>query len=345
MKKLLAMILAMAMVLSFAACGQSASEETAKEETPKELSAVTATDPQEEQEAPTEEELFQKEGTLKDGTTYVLYRRGGPEGEPVRAELQYPDGTFCVEYYDANGNVELSTSKEVDGSYHEIYLYPSGGIHKTMSTYADGSYEEYHYLDDGSVDEAGWVSSGTMIYEKHISADGYVEENAYDIVKEADGSWWTETVRENGIVAKTHFDANGKPIQEITTDSNKGTTTVAEFYESGKAKSRTTTKEGSIEYYYDEFYENGLTKVSKYIGEDKREINYECNEEGYYTYYYDRSHLGAQEYFAGENNELVKYIENGKVYEGNSITANQKNAFKQMQDMAAKVAYNILNGI
>ena len=77
----------------------------------------------------------------------------------------------------------------------------------------------------------------------------------------------------------------------------------------------------------------------------RREINYECDEEGYYTHYYDRDQYGMQEYFAGENHELVKYIENDKVYEGDAISADIVNVFKQMQDMAAEVAYNMINGI
>ena len=63
MKKLLAWILALAMVLSLAACGQSAPEES-----PKEQSAAVATDPVKEPESSAEEELYKQESTMEDGT-------------------------------------------------------------------------------------------------------------------------------------------------------------------------------------------------------------------------------------------------------------------------------------
>ena len=171
-----------------------------------------------------------------------------------------------------------------------------------------------------------------------------MEELISSVETEEDGTWWEIQELESGT-NRSHYDEGWKLIEDIFENTVEGYTMVTTYHENGKRKEVTWTYTNSTEYRYTEFYENGVTKTSEYIGADGREINYECDEEGYYTHYYDRDQYGKQEYFAGENHELVKFIENDKVYEGDAISADIVNVFKQMQDMAAEVAYNMINGI
>ena len=337
MKKILAILLAVVMLLSLAACGQETVQEqgAAPEKTEQDVA----------QSESASDELYTEEMTLEDGSTYIAYHKGGPEGPVVRGEYTGADGSYSDEYYSEDGKPVSMYYKGPDGVAVESTFYPSGSSAKDIITYPDGSSEEIHFADNGSVDpETGYILSGTITYHAQISADGQVTVLVSGVEVEEDGSWWEIHEMENGT-SRTHFGEGWKIIEDIMENTVEGYTIVTTYHENGKQKEVTWTYTNSTRYFYDEYYENGAPKVSKYIGEDGREINYECNEEGYYTHYYDRDQYGVREYFAGENNELVKYIENDKVYEGDAISKDVVNVFKQMQDMAAEVAYNLINGI
>jgi len=343
MKKPLALIIALLLLLT--ACGQESGQEAQPQQ-----GAEAPADNQQETAAQQggnagESEVYTEEGTLEDGAAYIAYRNGGPEGPLMRVEYTYENGAYGEEVYSEAGKLAKMFFKEADGTTVETTFYPSGNMEKDIITYPDGSYDETHFADNGSVDpETGYLVGGTVTYQAHVSADGQVEELISGIELLEDGTWWEIQEMENGT-SRTHFGKDWKIIEDIYEDTVEGYAIVTTYHENGKQKEVTWTYTNSTEYRYTEYYESGAIKVSKYIGEDGREINYECNEEGYYTHYYDHDQYGVREYFAGENNELVKYIENDKVYEGDAITENQRNVFKQMQDMAAEVAYNMINGI
>ena len=345
MKKYLAILLAVLMLLTLAACGQESAQNTQTQQVMPtdtlEQDVTTAT----QQNQSASEEIYKEEKTLEDGSTYVIYRKGGPEGRLTRAEYTAPDGSYNEEIYSEEGKLVSMYYKGTDGTVVESIFYPSGNPEKDIMTYPDGSYDETHYADNGSIDpQTGYIYSGTVTYQVHVTADGKVEELISSVETEEDGTWWETQEQENGTY-RVHYGEGWKIIEDISENTAEGYTLTTKYHENGKRKEVTWTYTNSTEYRYTEFYENGVTKVSKHIGADGREINYECDEEGYYTHYYDHDQYGAQEYFAGENHELVKYIENDKVYEGDAISADIVNVFKQMQDMAAEVAYNVINGI
>lgn len=340
MKKTLALIIALLLLLT--ACGQEAQPQQGADAPAKTQQETT----NQQGQSAAEDGVYTEEGTLEDGAAYIVYRNGGPEGPVMRVEYTYENGAYGEEIYSEAGKLAKMYFKEADGTTVETTFYPSGNMEKDIITYPDGSYDETHFADNGSVDpETGYLVGGTVTYQAHVSADGQVEELISDVEVLEDDTWWEIQELENGATARVHYGKDWKVIEEIFEDPVNGYTMETKYYESGKQKEVTWTYTNSTEYRYTEYYESGAIKVSKHIGEDGREINYECNEEGYYTHYYDHDQYGVREYFAGENNELVKYIENDKVYEGDAITENQRNVFKQMQDMAAEVAYNMINGI
>ena len=117
------------------------------------------------------------------------------------------------------------------------------------------------------------------------------------------------------------------------------------FYPDGARHTFTKTYNDSGEYHFAEYYENGLFKFETIVHEDGTRMDSQYDEEGYYTYQYDKNLMGEYEYFGDEAHARVKYIENGTVYEGDQIPDNAKHVFQRMQEMAAEVAYNILNNI
>ena len=218
---------------------------------------------------------------------------------------------------------------------------------KDITYFPDGSSEELHYNWDAIYTNLN-IHPGTVVYEKHVTADGQVTEEGWPLpetIYEADGSWWEIEKYEGGNTLKTHYSKDWTVLESIVDDPVNGYTIETEYYESGVTKKDVWTYTNSTQYRCNEFYENGLTKTSFTIYEDGTEIEDQRNEQGYYTYYRRKDQYGEREYFAGENNELVKYVENGTVYEGDAIPENPNDVFKQLQDMAAQVAYNILNGI
>lgn len=338
MKKVLAFIIAL-LILMLTACGQGSQPQ-------QDISA----DVQQEQEVSTsEDEVYVKEGTMEDGTTYILYGKGGPEGPvgPVRrAEYMHPDGSYTEEVYSEDGTLASMLYKGSDGTVNELTCYANGSIARSITTYPDGSSEEIRYADNATIDpEAGYIGCGTITYQAQTSADGQVNVIVENVEILEDGTWWETWELENGGYTKTLYNKERIPVRSITEDPVNGCVVETEYYESGATKKDVWTYTNSTRYMCNEFYENGLDKASSTIYEDGTEIDTQCNEEGYYTYYRRKDQYGEREYFAGENNELVKCIEEGTVYEGDAITDNQRNIFNQLQDMAAQVAYNKLNGI
>lgn len=344
MKKLLALLLA-CMLLLLAACGKT-EPQTEPSEQLKTETVATSEDETAATEAPTvSDELFVKETVMEDGTKVTTYRLGGPEGTPVRGIMEYPDGAYYEEVYE-DGILVSTKSIEADGTLFETTFYPSGTIATDRMTYPDGSMEEYHYLDNGSVDpETGWIHSGTITYEKRVSADGTVEEFDYNIQLEKDGTYWMTQEYDDGSISRTHYSADNVALESTLENPAEGWTIVDTFYPSGARHTSTKTYENSDEYGYSEQYENGLTKYEQHITSDGIKMESKYNEEGLHTYHYSKDIYGEYEYFANEAGELEKLVANGTVYEGDKIPENNRNLFKQMQEMAAEVAYNILNGI
>ena len=343
MKKILALIFAL---LFLTACG--AASEPAEQTQPKTTTPVE-TVPVETEPEPTmsPEGYFVEEITKDNGTKVIRHRLGNIKGKVIWSRTENPNGTFEEKTNDHNGKLLSEKYSDTDGVIYEKHYYDYGSIRISITQFPDGSGSEIHHDADGFKD--GPVDHpGTIVYKKNVTADGQVTEEGTplpEIIYESDGTFWEIRKEADGSVYKSHYTKDWIQIEGSAENPNEGWTIVFECYENGMMKKRDWTYTDSPKCFHTEYYENGLTKTAFNVHEDGTEIEEQCTEEGYYTYYRRKDQYGQREYFAGENNELVKYIEEGTVYEGDAITDNQRNTFKQLQDMAAETAYNILNGI
>ena len=371
MKKLFALIIALLMLTACGAEAEPTAQNQPKTTTPVETVPME-TVPAETEPEPTmsPEGYFVEEITKDDGTKVIRHRLNSIKGKVIWSRTENPNGTFEEKTNNQDGKLISEKFSDADGVIYEKEYYDYGALRITITQFPDGSSSEIHYDADSYFD--GRVNHpGTVVYKKNVAADGQVTEEGWPlskIVYELDGSWWETTKTPDGSESRFHYAAGyrciesiylmpdgsktetfyndeGIPVRQTSESITYGYTIETEFYESGATKKDVWTYTNSNQYRCNEFYENGLTKNGLTIYEDGTEIEEQCNEQGYYTYYRRKDQYGQREYFAGENNELVKYIEEGTVYEGDTLTENQINVFKQMQNMAAEVAYNILNGI
>ncbi len=323
MKKVLAILIAILMLLLTACGGGSTQTGDAQPTEPNSATEIES--------ATTGEDYYVEEKIREDGSKLTVYRNGGPEGAVVKAVLDYPDGSHHEETYNADGNLTSMSGTEADGTVYECTFYPSGYPHTDIYRYADGSYEEIHYLDDGTIDpETGWITSGTIIYEKRVSADGQVQEVSYDVTKEEDGSWWNEEELEDGTIIKTHYSADGLPMKQTSENPATGMRVETEFYESGNMKCQTHIRGDSEGYNYMEYYDGGDVKYRYIQQEGDSFIEENISELGYTTYMHIKSPTLAREFFADENGNLLKCISDGTTYEGDAISATDKDMFDRM---------------
>ena len=325
MKRLLALLLALCLCAGLCACGGSEPEASQPQET-------AGSQKPAENQVENQEELYAKSGTLEDGTTFTTYRRGGPEGTKAKLIYDTPDGTHHEEYYTEEGILDYSITTGADGSSFEVEYYPSGNMEKSIQKKADGSYEELRFLDNGSVDENGWFTSGLCYYEKRVSADGQVEERSENVTLEADGTMWLTVEWADGTVARTHWDRDGKSLERYQDNARTGEHAVELFYENGNIKSSETRYDDSDKYTMLEYHENGMVKHSYYRAEDGTEQEERITEMGYTTYFRSKSQQKEMEFFGDEQGNLLKYVDDGKVSEGNAIPSNAKQIWEQLKD-------------
>ena len=314
MKRLFALLLALCLCMGLCACGSSADAS---------------------QGATTDDGLYEKSGTMDDGTVFTTWRKGGPEGTPVKLIYDTPDGFHHESYYNDEGVVEYSIDVEPDGSTYELCYYPSGNMEKSIYNGADGSFEELHYLDNGYTDENGWLCSGTVTYEKRISADGLAEEWDENIELQEDGTWWTTTDHGEGSVMRTHYNQDGITIESYWDIAAMGKHFTYLYYENGNQKSVEVVYDNSSEYNYDEYYEDGSLKyrhMIDYGGLVGTEHEEKISPVGYSTYLLlKHPQSDTVEYFADDNGNLEKFVKNGTVYEGNAIPGNDRKDWENIR--------------
>ena len=282
------------------------------------------------------------------------------EGGVVREVMEFPDGGLDETRIDAEGKLLSNQYTSPDGMVIQCEFYPSGNFKIMITRNPDGSYTEEHFLDDGVVDlEQGTITAGTVYYRKTVSADGtqreeYIEPEEKKL--EADGTYWVEDKMDNGssyrarysqeniiiesiwenpelgIREETQYNEQGIPVFSVQEDSDGGRRIEREYYPSGEIWKMTTTYADSNEQSYMEYYESGSIQYEYSLlpNGDTQEAKY--NEQGYYTYMGVFSSQGDWEYFADENGKLLKFVENGKVYEGNQIPGHEQENFRLMQE-------------
>jgi hypothetical protein len=282
-----------------------------------------------------------------------------------------PDGSTGSDYLDADGNLTYSVFNMADGSSYETWYYPDGNISKDITRNADGSSYEFHYANDGTVDtETMTFYPGTVTYQKEVAADGTV---VYEYAPEfqEDGSYVDTYEAEDGTVYETTYGADGKMLSSHAYNEATGWTMDTEYYENGLIRKSVTddpaTGDHSETEYYDlqktrvieetgeeftysvtksslyensrngsyqlqEYHENGMDKYTHVIIGADSEWERKCDEEGNILYERNCSNGRETESF-GEGGVLVKYVENGTVYEGDQIPGHVKQSFEEMQKL------------
>lgn len=341
MKKYLALLLALMLLLT--ACGQSA------EQSPDQTSAENADS--------AAGELYVDEFESEDGQAkFKDYYEGGKDGRLVRSECYMADGSYSEILYTEGGAPDHSIFRGADGSVYEDFYYPNGTLSKSIITNADGSWMEFHYADNGVVDnETMTYYSGTTIYQKEVAADGtVVYEMETELRYEEDGTYWTVDTYDDGSVREAHYTADGilmadkhtdpangmnseteyaedgTMLRSIYDDTENGIRTETEYYSNGNPMTMTVTRTDS--YSTVEYYENGYLKHEYYEHEDGTVSEDKLNEAGYLVYSHIISSGYDTEHFADEEGVLVKYVENGTVYEGSAIPSWAAENFAGMQE-------------
>ena len=349
MKKYLAIILAMLLLL-LSACGQSTQPGSAQ--TPSDKNAASA-----EGTAALSDEIFVDEYEMA-GTKVKDYYQGGKNGILIRTEFTDPDGSYGVQEYHEDGSLSHMVYHGADGSVYEEEYYLNGTPSKCIVTNADGSYSEYHYADNGYYNaEEQCYYSGTMTYMKDVAADGTViYERSAELKFEEDGSYWETATMDDGTVSECHFSAEGVLIEDRYTDGTTGvysettygengnvvysffddpqysTQTETEYYPNGNIKKMSTTHTDSEAFDITEYYENGFLKYEYYEHEDGTGSEDKYNEAGFLVYSHIIDLYGEFEYYGDDEGNLLKYVDNGTVYEGTAIPSWAVEGFQLMQE-------------
>ena len=327
MKKLLAIILAMLFLL-MAGCGQTAP--SGGTQAPTETTTVSA----EETTAPADEitvEEYEFQGAKSKN-----YYQGGIL---IRTEFSNPDGSYGEQDYYADGTPSHSIYHNSDGSVFEESYYPNGCWSKMIMTNPDGSYTEFHYADNGYFDEETQAyHSGTTTYQKEVAADGTViYETASDLKYEEDGSYWETFNLEDGSIQESRYSADGVLLEDRRTEPDTGAIYETEYYENRYIKKSAMTKPDSPECYCTEYYENGYMKYEAHTSADGTGGENRYNEAGLLLYSHTISLYGEDEFFADDEGNLIKYVENGTVYEGDAISSQMLENFQYRKDFAQEL--------
>lgn len=349
MKKTLAIILALLLLL-LTACGQAS--QPGSTQTPSEENAAPA-----EETAALSDEIFVDEYEMA-GTKVKDYYQGGKDGILIRTEFTDPDGGYGVQEYFEDGTLSHMVYHGADGSVYDEEYYLSGSSKQCIVTNADGSYSEFHYADNGYYNtEEHCYYSGTMTYMKDVAADGTVTyELSSDFQFEEDGSYWQNNTMADGSVSDCHYRADGTIMEEHYTDGTTGlysettydengiviytffddpeycTKSETEYYPNGNIKKMSTTHTDSDAFDITEYYENGFLKYEYYKHEDGTGSEDKYNEAGFLVYSHVIDLYGEFEYYGDEEGNLLKYVDNGTVYEGTAIPSWAVEGFQLMQE-------------
>ena len=273
-------------------------------------------------------------------------------GNLIWSKTIFTDGSYHEQAFESDGTLTFSYFCSIDGTIFENHYYPSGNASKTIAVQADGSSIEWHFADDGNPAQN---ISGTVTYHKEITADGEVIEDTFDYadterIENSDGTYWQITRMEDGLVIKNLFDNNGRYLETIMerpdgyvrtetyvyTPDGRMTASNWEDTSGGKGNCTydeeghmaTMTQEFEDSSTYTEYYPNGNVRYRFNTFPDGTEES-RYNEEGYCVYHHAvyPKHKIEEEGFGDETGKLIKYIKDGKVYEGDQIPADVRELY------------------
>ena len=273
-------------------------------------------------------------------------------GNLIWSKDVFNDGGFQEQAFQSDGVQTYSHTSFADGTMFEYHYYPSGNLSKQISVQADGASLEWHYADDGN---PALGISGTITYRKEVTADGQVTEETFDLesserIENPDGSYWQITRMEDGTAIKNLFATDGRYLQTVIESPNGNVRTETYSYtedgrmtesswedtSGGKGGSTydeqghmlTMTQEHENSSSYTEYYPNGNVRYRFNTFPDGTEES-RYNEEGYCVYHHAvyPKHKIEEEGFGDETGRLIKYIKDGKVYEGDQIPADVRELY------------------
>ena len=276
-----------------------------------------------------EEELYVEELDLQ-GMKITDYYRGGKDGILVRTEWEDPEGRHGVQTFWDNGMMATSITYDLDGSIHEEECYTNGTAKISIFHEPDGSVQENHYADDGIVEEADGMISflpGTQTYGRTLDANGTM---VREMIRNEDGTSWEWGMDESGCTWEVHFSVDGYMTKTVSDDPANGWHSETEFYIDGSRKLQEDIGEdGSYRLY--EFYADGKKKHVIQVDTDGTKLENMYNHEGLLTYSYSKNLSDEREFVTDEGGKLIKYTENGTVYEANQIPEDAALTFERMQ--------------
>lgn len=327
MKKVCALLLAVILLLT--GCGQAPSQnaENQEKETtaqPREETAAPET------ETPTEEELYVVD-LQWEGMTVKDYYQGGEDGILVKTEWWADDGRYGVQTFWDNGMMKTSISYDLDGSVFEDECYYNGTSKISIYRQPDGTVQENHYADDGIVEyteEYINFTPGTEVYSKTVNAEGVMVQ---EMIRNEDGTRKEWALDEEGSTWEVYYSVDGFMTKMIINDPVYDWYSVTEYYIDGSRKRQEDTNGDGSQYRLYEFYADGKEKHWVVVNADGTKQEHQYNYEGVLTYCYSKNLVDEVEFVGNDAGELIKYTENGTVYEGDQIPENAKLSFRYMQ--------------
>ena len=288
-----------------------------------------------------EEDYIKHELTAPNGDKITTWREGTISGREARRIYEWTDGTIEDSYYYPSGNKSHSYTWGADGSYSEFYFLDNG--------YYDA---DNRIVYNGTVIyEKTITADGTEII-MNCDENGAI---SFSSTKEADGTYSEYSYFPNGNPSKNIYDnpntgehseceyhENGSTRKVISDNPNTGEHFECEYYENGNTRrtfySNTSTGEYSEYEYFEnckpskgishnpntgeyseyEYFENGNFKYNK-VQSQEYTIEERYDEEGFRTYYYSKDARHEIELIADETGKLIKFTQNGKVYENEDI--------------------------
>lgn len=246
----------------------------------------------------------------EDGT--VVQTHIGKDGM-ILEELENNEATDThvkTEYYE-NGHEKIRDAYYGDSNIHDyIEYYENGTVKYSLLEYDDGKREE-------RINEAGY----TVYYYESYSEMEFFADDLGELVKYVEKG----TVYEGDAIPGTARDMFNQMrtvpvVDTVMTEGEDGSCCTTTTYADGTVKTNTTAADGSFS--YETVKPNGERSLEEYsasgrlnrsvfeTAESYQESRYD--EEGYYTYFYQRFPGQEMEITCDETGKVNKVLVNGK---------------------------------
>ena len=242
---------------------------------------------------------------LDDGYT-DLAKHTTYSGTVIHEKTISADGAEFEMNCDENGVVSFTATKEADGTYSEYSYFPNGNPSKNICDNPNtGEHSEYEYYENGNTRRTFYSNTSTG---EHSEYEYYENGNARKVISDNSNT---------GEYSEYEYYENGNARKVISDNPNTGEYYENEFFENGNVKY--SVHKDSTDYYTEqEYFDNGSLKYTK-IQSPEYTMEERYNEEGFRTYFYSKDANYEIELIADETGKLIKFTENGKVYENEAI--------------------------